>query len=364
MDTPKHGSPLPQLPADLDDPAALDGWYSEWNAWIANEAAKRNWPWLKPLTPAMLHEIVEREKKRRSNTAHGTPQEELSAARGDLNALEAHLRATDSQYEAKRTLLVPILQPIFKHISPSNWSELFEQAYARTQVPVGSPTQDQQRELVEGRNALTALENRLRVQDPAYETKKALLVPILKPVFMQLPPSKWAAAFQQAYANVQPPAQNTIPKRSATCSAVKASTANKKVYSEGSMTVLLYELSSHPGEVGISKIDPPVVGGAFFLDFGRPLQLINRKCFGISNKWVGNVTELAVPVVHQLGVPVVHEGVRASEFLVYMHRTDPRFSDIRALWRKRHPSNLTAPSVADAGFKIVVDFAVQFPQGS
>ena len=40
MDTPKHGSPLPQLPADLDNPAALDGWYSEWNAWIANEAAK------------------------------------------------------------------------------------------------------------------------------------------------------------------------------------------------------------------------------------------------------------------------------------------------------------------------------------
>ena len=208
MDTPKHGSPLPQLPVDLDDPAALDRWYCEWNAWIANEAAKRNWPWLKPMTPAMLHEIVEREKKRRSNTAHGTPQEELSAARGDLNALEAHLRATDSQYEAKRTLLVPILQPIFKHILPSNWSELFEQAYARTQVPVGSPTQDQQRELAEGRNALTALENRLRVQDPAYETKKALLVPILKPVFMQLPPSKWAAAFEQAYEQTRVPADD------------------------------------------------------------------------------------------------------------------------------------------------------------
>ena len=87
------------------------------------------------------------------------------------------------------------------------------------------------------------------------------------------------------------------------------------------MTVLLYELSSHPGEVGISKIDPPVVGGAFFLDFSRPLQLINLQCFGISNKWVGNVTELAVPVVHQLGVPVVHEGVRAGEFLV-LHASD------------------------------------------
>ena len=222
MDTPKHVSPLPQLPADLDDPDALDRWYCEWNAWIANEAAKRNWPWLKPMTPAMLHEIVERETKRRSYSAHGTPQEELSAARGDLNALEAHLRATDSQYEAKRALLVPILQPIFKHIPPSNWSELFEQAYARTQVPVGSPTQDPQRELLEGRNALTALENRLRVQDPAYETKKALLTPILKPVFMQLPPSKWATAFEQAYASTQLPVDTTAEKTSTTVSAGQA----------------------------------------------------------------------------------------------------------------------------------------------
>lgn len=130
------------------------------------------------------------------------------------------------------------------------------------------------------------------------------------------------------------------------------------------MTVFLYELASHPGEVGISKIDPPVVDGAFFLDFSRPLRVIARRCFGVSNIWIGRATELGVPVVHQLGVPVVHEGVRAGDFLVYMHRTDPRFSDIRALWRTRHPSNRTAPGVAGAGFKIIADFAVQFPQGS
>jgi hypothetical protein len=209
MDTSKHGAPLPQLPADLDDPAALDRWYCEWNAWMANEATTRNWPWLKPMTPAMLHEIVEREKKRRSNTDHSTPQEEYLAARDELNALDTHLRATDSQYEAKRMLLVPILQPIFKHIPRSNWRELFEQAYARTQVPVGSPTQDPQRDLAEGRDALTALENRLRVQDPAYETKKALLVPILKPIFAQIPPSKWATAFENAYVQTRVPADPT-----------------------------------------------------------------------------------------------------------------------------------------------------------
>src|ERR1700677_1633620 len=126
MNAPRNSSPLPKLPSDLDDSTALDRWYHDWNAWAESEATQRNWSWLKPLTPAMLHEIVEGEKKRRSNEAHGAPQEELSAARCELNALEARLRATDSQYEAKRAVLVPILQPIFKHISPSNWRDFFE----------------------------------------------------------------------------------------------------------------------------------------------------------------------------------------------------------------------------------------------
>jgi hypothetical protein len=356
--------PLPRLPSDLNDPVALDNWYCTWNEWIAHEAVKRNWPWLKPMTPAMLHEIVEGEKKRRADTSSGPEKEELATARGDLNVLEAHLRATDSQYEAKRRLLVPILQPIFSQISPSNWKSFFEQAYARVQVPVESPTQEQQRELAEGRQALTDLEGRLTTQDAAYEAKKALLVPILKPIFEQLlPPSKWATAFEQAYAGVRLPADNAALTTPAIVSPTKASAASWKKLSHGSMTVLLYELTSHPGEVGISKIDPPVVDGAFFLDFSQPLRVISRRCFGISNIWIGRVTELGVPVVHQLGVPVAHDRVRTGDFLVYMHRTDPRFSDIRALWRTRHPSNRTAPGVAGAGFKIVADFAVQFPQG-
>jgi TPR repeat protein len=236
-------------------------------------------------------------------------------------------------------------------------------AIAQRELPAYLAYGDQQRERTEAWNSLSALEVRLRAADPTYEAKKSLLVPILKPVFEQMPPSKWATAFEQAYAGVRLPAEDGAQTTPATVSPPKVSAASREKFSHGSMTVLLYELASHPGEVGISKIDPPVVDGAFFLDFSQPLRVITRQCFGISNSWVGNVTELGVPVLHQLGVPVVHEGVRSGDFLVYMHRTDPRFSDIRALWRTRHPSNRAARGVADAGFKIIADFAVQFPQG-
>jgi TPR repeat protein len=234
---------------------------------------------------------------------------------------------------------------------------------AQRELPAYLAYGDQQRELTEARNALSAIEVRLRATDPTYEAKKVLLVPILKPIFGQMPPSKWPTAFEQAYAGVRLPAENATKTTPPTDAPPKASAASREKFSRGSMTVLLYELASHPGEVGISKIDPPVVDVAFFLDFSRPLRIITRRCFGISNNSVGSVTELGVPVVHQLGVPIVHQGARGDDFVVYMHRTDPRFSDIRALWKARHPSDRAAPEVAGAGLKIIADFAVQFPQG-
>jgi hypothetical protein len=97
MDASDPASSLPRLPGDLDDLVALDNWYCEWNAWIADEALERNWPWLKPITPAMLHEIVEGEKQLRADRACGHQRKDYAKARADLNLLEAHLRATDSQ---------------------------------------------------------------------------------------------------------------------------------------------------------------------------------------------------------------------------------------------------------------------------
>jgi hypothetical protein len=70
-------------------------------------------------------------------------------------------------------------------------------------------SQQQQQELQNGRNSLNALEAQLKLNDPLYDRKRAQLVPVLKPVFAQLRPSQWAAAFQEAYKNVR--LQRTAP---------------------------------------------------------------------------------------------------------------------------------------------------------
>lgn len=57
----------------------------------------------------------------------------------------------------------------------------------------------------QARTDLSTLETTLRATDPQYERKKAMLVPVLKPVFKSLHPSQWKQAFQTAYANVKLP---------------------------------------------------------------------------------------------------------------------------------------------------------------
>ena len=133
---------LPELPADLDDLVALDNWYEACNKWISDEASKRNWSWFKPLTPALLHEIVENEKRRRASAGAVESTDGLAAAQSDpdgrrereearvaLNELEQRLIAQDSAYRAKLDLLLPILKPIFKNLPPPQWESIFLEAY-------------------------------------------------------------------------------------------------------------------------------------------------------------------------------------------------------------------------------------------
>jgi hypothetical protein len=121
--------PFPRLPAHLDDQVALNNWSAAWDAWIANEAVQRQRPWLRPMTPPVLAGIVQAERRLRADLADTENQQELARAKNDLNALEARLRTTDPQYEAKRSLLIPILQPVFKQLPASKWVVTFEQAY-------------------------------------------------------------------------------------------------------------------------------------------------------------------------------------------------------------------------------------------
>lgn len=120
-------------------------------------------------------------------------------------------------------------------------------------------------------------------------------------------------------------------------------------------TVLLYTVPDFPDEVGVSKVDPPVEDGAFLLDFSTPLRL-TRSFFGKRNPRIGAAVDLQVPILHQ--------GQRVSDqnrFMIRVDSRDPRFSQIRALWKKRYPASLTPKASAVSGIKVLVDFYTQFP---
>ncbi len=66
--------------------------------------------------------------------------------------------------------------------------------------------QNQQQQVIQtARSELHTLEETLRQTDRNYERKKAMIVPILKPITKSLPPSQWKAMFLEAYQAVQLP---------------------------------------------------------------------------------------------------------------------------------------------------------------
>lgn len=117
------------------------------------------------------------------------------------------------------------------------------------------------------------------------------------------------------------------------------------------MPLLLLQLAAYPGEIAATKLDHCLAGGAFFLDFSRPLG-VQRFC-GVWNRWLG--TAMA------LHVPVVHEGETTGRRMIAVERVDPYFRELRRLWQERHPSVRSAPRrLADAR-RVEADFAAQFP---
>jgi hypothetical protein len=97
------------------------------------------------------------------------------------------------------------------------------QARNRTKAVEGNREQltqqqqaDQQweRERQAGISDLNALEVELKGKDKDYDAKNAHLVPLLKPLFAQLHPSRWRAAFADAYARVNLPAATVAPASS------------------------------------------------------------------------------------------------------------------------------------------------------
>lgn len=70
----------------------------------------------------------------------------------------------------------------------------------------GQQTQEQQQqERAQAKADLTALEQRLS-RDPRFQEKRKILVPAMRSVFQRIPPSQWAATFEQAYKELRLPA--------------------------------------------------------------------------------------------------------------------------------------------------------------
>lgn len=68
-------------------------------------------------------------------TAQDDQARALNEGKAGLTALESQLRA-DPNYAAKRALLIPALQPVFKSVDPRQWPRLFKEAYDRMPAPV------------------------------------------------------------------------------------------------------------------------------------------------------------------------------------------------------------------------------------
>ena len=120
------------------------------------------------------------------------------------------------------------------------------------------------------------------------------------------------------------------------------------------MALQLVRLDAQPREIAVTKVGTIVDGGAFFLDFSRPLERL--RWFGVQNSFIG-------PTVGLL-IPVVHERERTGGFLVSAQRADPYFTDILALWKARFPRQRLPPTQVADSLKIVADFATQFPEDS
>jgi len=137
----------------------------------------------------------------------------------------------------------------------------------------------------------------------------------------------------------------------------RAEAATGRSSAQATQTILLYRVPGSPQDVGISKVSPPIDGGAFFCDFSRPIQTV-RSFLGRRNARFGTAIELHVPILHQ--------GQRPDDpnrFVIGVHASDPRFSEVRALWKERCPSAANPPRSVISGIKLLVDFHSQFPDG-
>ena len=121
------------------------------------------------------------------------------------------------------------------------------------------------------------------------------------------------------------------------------------------MTVQLFEVSSHPGRMAISSVGGCVPGGAFFLNFNKPLQFVR------GNKFLPIATAIMVPVIHEA------ENEAEASLVVAVMRWTPMWQVIKKAWKLAKAGRIHTrhvPTGEHSGLKIISDFATQFPEFS
>lgn len=69
-----------------------------------------------------------------------TTNQARQSAINELDSIGAEYAKLDPMYQAKSDLLVPMLQPIFARLPPSEWAAAFRQAYSEFKLPAGPQT--------------------------------------------------------------------------------------------------------------------------------------------------------------------------------------------------------------------------------
>jgi hypothetical protein len=118
------------------------------------------------------------------------------------------------------------------------------------------------------------------------------------------------------------------------------------------MALTVYGFRDRPHDFAVTKVGADLGDCAFVLDFNRTLQRI--RWFGSTNRWLGPTVGLLVPVIHQ--------GQEYGEFVIGLHRGEPYFLDIPAMWRKHRGTRRSICAEAADGIEIVVDFGRHFPE--
>lgn len=122
------GMPVPGVDflADHEDlrEAVVNGTMSEQHA-IELAAARSS----QQVNTQRSHAASQRQQQEeRQNTA-------IAAGKAALNVLEARLKKSDPQYDAKRAILIEAMRPAISSMSPDKWAVAWENAYKKLNLP-------------------------------------------------------------------------------------------------------------------------------------------------------------------------------------------------------------------------------------